>query len=387
MGLKTVDGNGEANHESAVRAAETALELDPELAEGHAALGLMLLGDTEIKLERAERSLRRALDLDPSLTNAYNWLSNALPRQGRHEEANAVQERGLLVNPLDPILSLNKARPITKPGRTRTRRATSPASDQSARASRAGLQRAVSAIHRMGEFDKALRWAKQSAAGYCQVQSHTVGSLAGTYDRLGLIEDSDYWLADLLAHTPQPEHRFWIRATQLRMRGDHAGLQEVIDELDAAPGTDIDQLHIADAGLYASANILVENFDVGIEVFENAYDLGSLTLGDDVSFFGDLEYLHVLAYGYQQVGRDDDANALLIRLHEHLNVLVVEQKMNSGDLHLLRAQNFGLRGDFDAAADALEAAYQGRLVVVFLGYGQPSLDGNDCLSSYRRHAR
>jgi hypothetical protein len=37
-------------------------------------------------------------------------------------------------------------------------------------------------------------------------------------------------------------------------------------------------------------------------------------------------------------------------------VLVVEQKMNSGNLHHLRAQNFGLRGDFDAAADALEAA-------------------------------
>ena len=69
-----------------------------------------------------------------------------------------------------------------------------------------------------------------------------------------------------------------------------------------------------------------------------------------------LEFSHVLAYAYQQVGRDDEANVLLTRVHEQLNVLVVEQNMDFGPLHHLLAQNFGLRGDFDAAADALEAA-------------------------------
>ena len=32
--------------------------------------------------------------------------------------------------------------------------------------------------------------------------------------------------------------------------------------------------------------------------------------------------------------------------------------MNSGDVHFLRAQNLGMRGEFDAAADALEAAIE-----------------------------
>ena len=349
-------GDWEAIRESAVRAAETALELDPELAEGHAALGLMLLDDTGNNLERAETFLRRALNLDPSLTNAYNWLSSALSGQGRHEEARAVQERGLLVNPLDPILSANKAFRLRNQG-------------EYERAERLLLRltnlpeppglvySGLSQLYaHMGEFDKGLHWAKQAARVHTTTRLNTVGPLAGTYDRLGLVEDGDYWAAHLLAHTPEPEVRFWIRATQLRFRGDHAGLQEVIDELDAAPGTDIDQLHIFHTGLYASANILAENFDVGIDVFENVYELESLHLGNDVRFFGDLEYLHVLAYGYQQVGRDDEANALLARLYEHLNALVVEQKMNTGDLHHLRAQNFGMRGEFAAAADALEAA-------------------------------
>jgi TolB-like protein/Tfp pilus assembly protein PilF len=344
-----------ASHESAVRAAETALELDPELAEAHAAIGLMLIDGTENNLKRAERSLRRALDLDPSLTNAYNWLSSVLQQQGREEEANAVQERGLLVNPLDPILSANKAFRLRNQGEhERAERLLLRLIDLPEPPGLVynGLFQLYTA---MGDSDKALRWAKQYARVYAKSNPFAVGPVAATYERLGLIEDSDYWLADLLPHT-SPEDRFWNRATQLRLRGDHAGLQEVIDELDAALGTDVDMLHVVYAGLYASANILAENFDVGIEVFEDAYDLGSLTLDMDVRFFGNLEYLHVLAYGYQQVGRDDEANALLARLHEHLNVLVVEQKMNSGEVHHLRAQNFGLRGDFDAAADALEAA-------------------------------
>lgn len=95
---------------------------------------------------------------------------------------------------------------------------------------------------------------------------------------------------------------------------------------------------------------------MGIDALENVFDLESMHLGTDISSYGNLEFLHVLAYAYKQVGRVDEANALLMRLHEQLNVLVVEQKMNSANLHHLRAQNFGQRGDFDAAADAMEAA-------------------------------
>jgi TolB-like protein len=354
-----------AVRESIVRAAEKAIELDPELAEGHAALGLVWLqhadqfGDRQTNLGRAERSLRRALELDPSLSAAYSWLGITLDEQGRHEESNAVLEQGLLIDPLHPVMSYNMAYELRSRGETeRAERFLLRLIDlpEPPWMAYTGLYQLYTA---MGEFDKAIHWAKQFARVNAKSPSAgPSGFLAASYDRLGLIEDSDYWVADLLAHTPEPENRFWIRATNIRLRGDHAGLQEVIDELDAAPGIYIDQLHPANAGLYASVNIFAGNFDVGIHVFENVYDLESLTLGNDVSFFGDLEYLHVLAYSYQQVGRDDEANALLARLDEHLNLLVVEQTMNSADVHHLRAQNFGMRGDFEAAAEALEAAIE-----------------------------
>jgi len=43
--INNADWDWDAVRESIVRAAETAIELDPELAEGHAALGLTLLED------------------------------------------------------------------------------------------------------------------------------------------------------------------------------------------------------------------------------------------------------------------------------------------------------------------------------------------------------
>ena len=365
IALSILNPDWDAVRETIFQSAETAIELDPGLADGHAALGLALLnsatltGDKEVDLERAEQSLRQALELDPSLSLAYTWLAVTLTEQGRHEESQAVLEQGLLIDPLNPVSSYNMALHLKGLGEIE-------------RAEQILLRlthlpeppwMAYTGLYRLyldvGEYDKALPWAKQYALNNADSQRSIFSAfIAGCYERLGLTEDADYWMADILAHAPQPTQRFFFKTIQYRIRGDQAGLQEEIDELETALGAAIDQLHLPDASLYASANILAENFDVGIDVFERAYDLGSLSLGKNVSFFGELEYLHLLAFAYQQVGRDDEANALLNRLQEQLNILVVEEKMISGDVHHLRAQNFGMRGDFDAAADALEAAIE-----------------------------
>ena len=362
VALSINNADWDAVRESIVRAAETAIELDPELAEGHAALGLtlldhaILLGDTENELERAERSLRRALELDPSLSIAYNWLSSTLLEQDRYEEANAVQEQGLLVDPLNPVLSYNMAERLQSLGEYERaeqlllRLTYLPDPPWMAYT---GLARQYSDT---GELDKSLHWAKEvSLAFKFQVPGFNA-YIAGCYERLGLTEDADYWVADAVVHTPQPAQRFFYKASQFQIRGDLAGIRTEIDKLRTALGTDVDGLQGFHAAKYAVANIYVENFDVGIDVLESAFDLDSLSKVDDLKTLRELESLHVLAYAYQQVGRGDDANVLLTRLHEQLNAYVVEHNMDYGPLHHLLTQNFGLRGDFDAAADALEAA-------------------------------
>jgi serine/threonine-protein kinase len=356
-----------AARESAVRAAQTAIELDPELAEGHAALGLLLLddkvllGDTETKLERAERSLRRALDLDPSLAIAYAWLSYTLLEQGRTEEAHAVQEQGLLVDPLNPILSASIAGRLTELGKHERERAERILLRLVYLPARPAHAYVVLWWHYFttGQFDKTLHWAKDNIRAYIAAEgphSRHAGYLAWDYERLGLTEDADYWMADAMVHTPQPEDRFYYKGWQLRIRGDLTGIQVEIDKLQTALGTDIDGLQGIHAAMYAAANISVANFDAGIDVFENAFDSESLPIVYDMGIYQGLDFSNVLAYAYQQVGRNDEADVLLNRLHEQLNTYVVEENIDFGQLHHVRVQNFGLRGDFDAAADALEAA-------------------------------
>jgi len=355
--------NQVAARESAVRAAETAIELNPELAEGHAALGLILLddafllGDTEneLKLERAERSLRRAIELDLSLSIAYNLLAIVLQQQGRYEESNAVQERGLLVDPLNPVLSGNMADRLRMLGEHE--RAEQLLLRLTHLPEPPGLT--YSGLARLyfdtGEYDKSLHWGKEVALAYHESRG-VLSGMAWHYEHLGLSEDADYWVAVALGRTPQPAERFFSKASQFQLRGDLAGIRAEIDKLRTAPGTDMEGLQRHHADKYAVANIYVENFDVGIDMLESAFDLESLSKVDDLKTLRELESLNFLAYAYQQVGQNDEANELLTQIHEQLNAYVVEHNMDYGPLHHLFAQNFGLRGDFDAAANAMEAA-------------------------------
>ena len=65
----------------AVPSIERALELDPELADARASLGVMRL--YEGSLELAEASLVEATQLNPYHTMALMWLGNVLQEQGR----------------------------------------------------------------------------------------------------------------------------------------------------------------------------------------------------------------------------------------------------------------------------------------------------------------
>ncbi len=61
-------------------AAQTALDLDPNLAEAHASLGKVLY-DYEYDLPSAERSFKRAIELDPTPTTRQ--LINGMPNYYR----------------------------------------------------------------------------------------------------------------------------------------------------------------------------------------------------------------------------------------------------------------------------------------------------------------
>jgi TolB-like protein/Flp pilus assembly protein TadD len=81
------------------RAAVKALELDPLLAEAHAAMGLVHSRDLE--WNEAEKSFRRALELNPTLTQVYvNYSVSTLRPLGKQEEAERLIRIGMRSDPL-----------------------------------------------------------------------------------------------------------------------------------------------------------------------------------------------------------------------------------------------------------------------------------------------
>jgi serine/threonine-protein kinase len=103
MGLSGALPRAEAG-ERVRAAALRAIELDDNLAEAHAGLGLYL-HTYEWDTEGAERELRRAVELDPSYATARYWYGNLLAALGRREEALAQKAKAVELDPLAPSLS------------------------------------------------------------------------------------------------------------------------------------------------------------------------------------------------------------------------------------------------------------------------------------------
>jgi tetratricopeptide (TPR) repeat protein len=86
-----------------VAAAQRALELDPSLAPGHAALGTIAFF-LEWDWERAEVAYRRSIELDPGFVSGRAAYSVALAHQGRIDEALAQVRKVIELEPLAPSL-------------------------------------------------------------------------------------------------------------------------------------------------------------------------------------------------------------------------------------------------------------------------------------------
>jgi TolB-like protein/DNA-binding winged helix-turn-helix (wHTH) protein/tetratricopeptide (TPR) repeat protein len=90
----------------ALAAARRALEIDPALAEAHAALGYIAM--YEWNWSRAGSALERALRLNPNYAPAHLWLAHLFSIQGRDSEA--LQQVGFAqeLDPLSPIMETQR---------------------------------------------------------------------------------------------------------------------------------------------------------------------------------------------------------------------------------------------------------------------------------------
>ena len=97
---------GEDAWQQAIAAAEQALRLDPDLADGHASRG-NIAWQYEWDWDRAGAEFRRALALNPGYANAHHWYGYYQLLIGRPREAEAEIAAALQLDPLSPIINAN----------------------------------------------------------------------------------------------------------------------------------------------------------------------------------------------------------------------------------------------------------------------------------------
>lgn len=86
----------------AYAAAQKAVEIDPQSAEAHASLALVL--NHQWDWSRAEIEFKSALKLNPQYANAHHWYGDYLSIQGRHDEALVEAKRALELDPLNLMI-------------------------------------------------------------------------------------------------------------------------------------------------------------------------------------------------------------------------------------------------------------------------------------------
>lgn len=104
------------NLQCARDAVARALAIDPELAEAHAAAGLLALAEAHNCFDgcpgsqwhaAAQRDLERAVRLDPTLLEARVWLGNTYDEMGDLTRAAEQREAAVALDPLSPVANLH----------------------------------------------------------------------------------------------------------------------------------------------------------------------------------------------------------------------------------------------------------------------------------------
>ncbi len=88
-----------AAYEQARRAAERAIELDPDLSDAHSVRAFLRM-IWEYDWAGAAAGFQRAIDLNPGNADAYNMYGNWFEAMERHDEAIAMQEKARLIDPM-----------------------------------------------------------------------------------------------------------------------------------------------------------------------------------------------------------------------------------------------------------------------------------------------
>jgi tetratricopeptide (TPR) repeat protein len=189
----------------AMAAANRALEIDPELAEAHAALGYSNL--YEWNWARAEYGLERAIALNPNYAPAHLWFAHYLTARGEFDRGMQEVRLAADLDPLSPIIQtqigwlLGHARRFPEAiAQYRKVLAQNPTYQWA-------LWQLGAALMDTGDYDAAIQTLEKAAQ--LNRTPSVMGTLGEVYARAGRRQDAEKLLNELLAlsrHSYVPPH-------------------------------------------------------------------------------------------------------------------------------------------------------------------------------------
>jgi TolB-like protein/Tfp pilus assembly protein PilF len=191
-------GGSHADLEQAAKDSETALKLDPRLAEAHAARGLAV--SLIRKYEEAEQAFENAIELNPNLFEAYYFYASTCFLQGKFDKAIALFKKAGRVNPEDyqaPAYmaflyqmtgQADKMAPVLQEALQKIEQRLALNPDDSR-----AIYLGAGAWARLGDQPKAMKWIKRLAATE-RNEPHLLYGIACLYSMTGKIEESIYYL-------------------------------------------------------------------------------------------------------------------------------------------------------------------------------------------------
>lgn len=180
---------------AAYEAASTAVEIDPSLAEAHAALGQAILC-RDFAWASAEHELVRAIELDPNYPPARIWYALQLAMEGRFSES---LREAHTARDLDPMAVISRFCVVWCSYHARR-------FDEAYRLARATLDNEPNnfmmlygltfACRGLGRHDEAIEAAERTVEMLGKA-SHTLGRLGSAYAAAGRVEEADVVLKDM----------------------------------------------------------------------------------------------------------------------------------------------------------------------------------------------
>lgn len=329
---------------------EKALEIDPESAEGFAALGLARwqIG----QLDAAESALRQAVELNEDYVPAQLWLAGILKDQGRYPEEQMVLEKAMSKDPLNELLAVNYASSLAVSGNWEAGKEMMQSLTQ-LRPDSTMLLRFM-AMHEIQHGNLVEGWNLAHRAWQLHPDNpEDISALAKAWLVLGGIEEAEQLVLDGLEKSGQNGNLLGLHFQVLLVSGRFEEAQSLVSEMMQEFGSDVPPglQRIFDLRLGIIATVR-EDFDSAYELFSKA-----ISNKDNPAYSGDEIFIFTMTSLLADfAGNTEEAQQRLLEAERK----VKRARLNGVDdpnIYYTEAVILTMRDDPERALEKLNLAY------------------------------